>query len=777
MSSKKGFYFSLILLLVSGNFSLRAYSFTKLTILTHFHTENRGPDAVVRSLEAGLREFNINFNKNPAHDDEIGDAVIVLSGVENLQRIIDLKKTGKIKLLLAGPNLMIRPNEHNRILTSSEIDQVVVPSDWVRIAYTQQEPSLADHIATWYAGVNTDQWAPSKVKKTDSKKVLVYWKTESESFCCDVENALREYGFDPIRLCYGTHNQEQFKRALDEVRFAVFISKSESQGIALAEAWSMDVPTINWDPQFLEAHGRIYSECSSCPYLTPSTGLRWQTIDEFKNILCNIDAYTFSPRLWVIGNMSDRASAKVMLDIIAKAEQKPSIIFHQSKETLEKISEIITNKQTGAYLRFGDGDVNLVIGSNDMLQDANSKLSAEMREAFGMNGSTILKALPLHCEEFGGLESGMFPGNHEWPYDACVNFVRTVSPLWQDELRDVYSQVALHYLAVYDPNLCIRFLKFLRSQNCVFVGNENVPQSIRKLLFGERCQFVPAPSRQSYTQIDRIEQECLQVLTSSNEYKVVVIAMGCSGRVLQKRLLQQVDNVFLFDFGSLLDALCEWDTRAWISLSKFNANQFLARMRQGIRVLATTALLDNQYEQRKSEYEKGIEVVNSFGYEPYIVEAITASGPTFLDDLSDTVFYSNVNDASLRNKGVNEARSMRAALEHFGFSDDDMIIKVTGRYRYNSDYFIRCVEDHPDIDCVVCKDEYGQVRTCCFALRCKYFKEMLKQLDLEKMEREMINIELEVASYLKRNIHIKVFEVPKIDMTCRIAQNNYETIF
>ena len=44
--------------------------------------------------------------------------------------------------------------------------------------------------------------------------------------------------------------------------------------------------------------------------------------------------------------------------------------------------------------------------------------------------------------------------------------------------------------------------------------------------------------------------------------------MGCSGRVLAKRLYNNVENIFLFDFGSLMDILCGWDTRAWISLNK-----------------------------------------------------------------------------------------------------------------------------------------------------------------------------------------------------------------
>ena len=54
----------------------------------------------------------------------------------------------------------------------------------------------------------------------------------------------------------------------------VFLSTFETQGIALAEAWSMDVPAIVWDPQGqAEWRGRTFTSRSSAPFLTPATGV------------------------------------------------------------------------------------------------------------------------------------------------------------------------------------------------------------------------------------------------------------------------------------------------------------------------------------------------------------------------------------------------------------------------------------------------------------------------------------------------------------------------
>jgi len=250
--------------------------------------------------------------------------------------------------------------------------------------------------------------------------------------------------------------------------------------------------------------------------------------------------------------------------------------FHNTHATLAKIQEIIASEQKGAWLRFGDGDVNLANGLNDLHQKKDKHLQAEMREAFSMNGPTILKSLSLHCDALGLKEEGMYPGNQEVQLPWCINHFNKAKHLWGGPVQDVYSPVALCFMATEHPQECASFLRFLREQNVVLlVGNKDIPAHIRTLLFGSSCAFVPTPSSRSYTQIDRIERECLAKIPNDGAYKVVIVAMGCAGRPLQKRLWRKIDNVFFFDFGSLMDALCGWNTRAYIELTGFDRHAFL----------------------------------------------------------------------------------------------------------------------------------------------------------------------------------------------------------
>tara|TARA_B100000963_G_scaffold350683_1_gene361263 strand:+ start:456 stop:1223 length:768 start_codon:yes stop_codon:yes gene_type:complete len=251
--------------------------------------------------------------------------------------------------------------------------------------------------------------------------------------------------------------------------------------------------------------------------------------------------------------------------------------FYKSKETIEEIKRIINNKEHGLYLRFGDGDVNLANGSKDLLQASNEALKKEMIEAFKINDVNVLKALPLHCEEYG-LEVGMFPGNHECDKVWADNLLNKVKPFWGKSFDKIYSPVALHFLATVEPDYILNFFKFLKlNKPIAIIGNKNIQPEIVDKLFGLDCKHIKTPIENSFNSIDSSELE-FDKIYKPNQYNLIITAMGCSGRVLQKRLYKKYDNIFIFDFGSLMDALCGWNTRAWIELSKFNKDEFLKKL-------------------------------------------------------------------------------------------------------------------------------------------------------------------------------------------------------
>ena len=241
-----------------------------------------------------------------------------------------------------------------------------------------------------------------------------------------------------------------------------------------------------------------------------------------------------------------------------------------SYTTLNKCRETIERQINGAYLRFGDGDVILREGGNDLLQHGNLNLANDMKEAFSLSGEGMIKCLPLHSNKFGYMPN-MTLGVHKWDDEFAERMLQCSRQYFKND--KIYSMAALHYLAIYDRDFTIKFLQFIRQFKPIFIGNENVPTDIVNKLFDSNTH-IKTPPQQCYEQLNRIENEALNELDKhGNNYKVIVLAMGTSGRILMNRIIKKQEyNVFLFDFGSLLDAICGWNTRDWIGLSPVPPN-------------------------------------------------------------------------------------------------------------------------------------------------------------------------------------------------------------
>jgi hypothetical protein len=256
---------------------------------TYMISSYRGHPAVTRSLVEGLQKINISVNYNPQKVDSLSDTVIVLGGVPALKQAINFKKKGVIKKLLAGPNLVVFPSQQKEILSSTHLDICIVNCDWTKKLYETDLPALKRKISIWPAGVDVHFWYP-KAQVRDT--ILIYIKKRPS----DIE-------FPPVNsylslieeitdmrvevLQYGQYKISEYKNSLQRAALMVGFSTNESQGLAWAEAWSMDVPTFIWkvDKYYMQGVGHI--DCSASPYLTNQTGVFFDDLDDFSTKILN----------------------------------------------------------------------------------------------------------------------------------------------------------------------------------------------------------------------------------------------------------------------------------------------------------------------------------------------------------------------------------------------------------------------------------------------------------------------------------------------------------
>ena len=83
----------------------------------------------------------------------------------------------------------------------------------------------------------------------------------------------------------------------------------------------MNIPTFVWNPKNPITYvGYTYKTISSSPYLTDCLGKDWKTLQELENLIKSVPHLltTFSPREWVLHNMSDEIFASTILNTINK---------------------------------------------------------------------------------------------------------------------------------------------------------------------------------------------------------------------------------------------------------------------------------------------------------------------------------------------------------------------------------------------------------------------------------------------------------------------------
>lgn len=155
----------------------------------------------------------------------------------------------------------------------------------------------------------------------------------------------------------------------------------------------------------------------------------------------------------------------------------------------------------------------------------------------------------------------MFVGNHLSTDKTANGLLQYVFPFFVG--YQIYSPIALHYAATYYPTVANNFLKELKKQTILFIGNKNTPEEIVAKLFGG-VKHIKTPEKNSYDAIDVIAKEAESILQNEKQFGVIIISMGEGGRILIKRLYKNNYNVYYFDFGSLLDGICGDQTRTWL---------------------------------------------------------------------------------------------------------------------------------------------------------------------------------------------------------------------
>jgi hypothetical protein len=197
--------------------------------------------------------------------------------------------------------------------------------------------------------------------------------------------------------------------------------------------------------------------------------------------------------------------------------------------------------------------------------------------------------------------------------------------------------------------------------------------------------------------------------------------------------------------------------------------------------LIITTSINNRYgtqdnNERKERYlysiSETLKVLPSI-IKPLIVEN-NGQRDTYLDHFYHNqrqhvkVFYTDNNTQYFKSKGINEFLDIKEVIDRYGIEDDDIIIKLTGRYRaLSSNFFKDVIKNQNKFDAFVKFfnisslnfEQYDSILGC-FALRAKYIK-LFNHYSIDNYK----SAEIAFAKYI-RFCGVNLKEIEQLDIEC-----------
>lgn len=220
---------------------------------------------------------------------------------------IDVKKYPNTKFIF-GPHFSVFP-ENNLEIIKSKNSVYIQPSKWA-VDIWKTFPICRDlKLQHLPFGVDTTKFSPNK-NISDRYKIFIYYKRRNPQDLSNLQIFLKKININFKIFDYvNKYSEEEYLNYLKDSKFGIWLTAHESQGFALQEALSCDVPLLVWNVTSLnQEYGSNYPNLPATTlsywdekcgeYFTNSNDL-YNTFNKFISNLHN-----YKPREYILENLS-----------------------------------------------------------------------------------------------------------------------------------------------------------------------------------------------------------------------------------------------------------------------------------------------------------------------------------------------------------------------------------------------------------------------------------------------------------------------------------------
>jgi hypothetical protein len=273
--------------------------------LLYEYSEN-GPGKVVKNLKSGLNSIGEKYSENSINID-VNKKIIALQWHKNISEY------GGENLVI-GPNICTIPTDNDFVMNGN-YKKLIVPSQWVADLYSKWIPS--DKIFIWPVGIDTNFFY-DRSKKEKEFDCLVYFKRRSIDDLIFVENMLTQKNQKFNTITYGNYKESEFLILLSKSKYVIVIDNCESQGIAIEEIMSCNLPLFVWDiTKWSDRGDGCMCDATSIPYWSDTCGsveTNKDKIYESFDLFLEKLAF-FHPRDYILENLMLEKQAKEIINL------------------------------------------------------------------------------------------------------------------------------------------------------------------------------------------------------------------------------------------------------------------------------------------------------------------------------------------------------------------------------------------------------------------------------------------------------------------------------
>ena len=272
----------------------------------YYKYTTNGPGKVVNNLKKGLDLLGEKYQENISHPTQEEKGLFLQDDDQFESYIPDN--------LIIGPNICTLPID-NTFVMRKQYKKIIVPSEWVKNLYIRWIPE--HKIAIWPVGIDTDLFSD---KKSCDKSIdcLIYFKRRHSEELQFLIQMLIDMEQSYCVMEYGNYSESEFVKNIERCKYGIVLDKPESQGIAIQEMMSCNLPLFVMDCTEWGDRGKDLScEATSVPYWNSECGMRVieseDTKSNFKNFILIKDNY--NPREFILQNLSLEKQARELLNL------------------------------------------------------------------------------------------------------------------------------------------------------------------------------------------------------------------------------------------------------------------------------------------------------------------------------------------------------------------------------------------------------------------------------------------------------------------------------